>query len=245
MNKQQKKSLFSPVISALLISLVFSLTGYTVKTSPASKSITRPTYHDAITEDALNLYETLDLDKLGLSRQALLYALKGYKKLQEKGQLTNDAILSVIDFSLPSTQKRFFVIDLTNDRLLYHTYVSHGKNSGKLVAQRFSNRSSSYQSSLGFYTTGPTYIGKHGFSLRLVGQEKGINDKALQRGIVIHSADYASETFARQQGYLGRSQGCPAIPEEVHKDLIQTIQNGSCLFIYSPAAVYSRQSKLI
>lgn len=245
MNKQQKKSLFSAVFSALLICLVFGLTGYTVKTAPAVNSKMSLLHPDALTNEALSLYESLDLDKLGLSRQALLYAIKGYKKLQEKGQLTNDAILSVIDFSLPSTKKRFFVIDLATDRLLYHTYVSHGKNSGMLMAQHFSNRSSSYQSSLGFYTTGPTYIGKHGFSLRLIGQEKGINDKAMQRGIVIHSADYASETFARQQGYLGRSQGCPAVPEEVHKDLIQTIQNGSCLFIYSPATLYTRQSKLI
>ncbi len=245
MNKQQKKYLFSAVISAFLICLVLGLTSYKEKTQPVVTPMSATVHADAITTEALDLYESLDLDRLGLSKQALLYALKGYKKLQEKGQLANDNILSVIDFSLPSTQKRFFVIDLINDRLLYHTYVSHGKNSGKLIAQRFSNRSSSYQSSLGFYTTGSTYNGKHGFSLRLIGQEKGINDKALQRGIVIHSADYASETFARQLGYLGRSQGCPAVPEEVHKDLIQTIQHGSCLFIYSPAAVYTRQSKMI
>lgn len=223
--------------------LLFGLTAHTEKvTSPAIKKTVA-----AVTpnNDALSLYESLDLEKLGLSQQAFLYALKGYRQLQEKGELLNNAVLSVIDFSLPSTQKRFFVIDMSSNSLLYHTYVSHGKNSGKLMANKFSNRSSSYQSSLGFFTTGNTYFGKHGLSLRLIGKEKGINDKALQRGIVIHSADYASERFAQQQGYLGRSQGCPAVPQEIHQELIQTIQNGSCLFIYSPAVIYLKQSKLV
>lgn len=243
MNNKQKNSILSLSLTSLLICFLFSLSAYTEKPAPADISKTNSVY--APKNEALSLYESLDLEKLGLSRQAFLYALKGYRQLQEKGQLLNDAVLSVIDFSLPSTQKRFFVINLNSNSLLYHTYVSHGKNSGKLMAKKFSNRNSSYQSSLGFYTTGNTYIGKHGFSLRLIGIEKGINDKALQRGIVIHSADYASEQFAFQQGYLGRSLGCPAVPEEIHKELIQTIQNGSCLFIYSPATIYSKQSKLV
>jgi len=241
MNNKPKRSIFTFSIITLLVCLVFGLTAYTEKRASVAKN----TPASAPRNEVLSLYESLDLEKLGLSRQAFLYAIKGYRQLEEKGQLLNDAVLSVIDFSLPSTQKRFFVIDMNSNSLLYHTYVSHGKNSGKLMAKNFSNRSSSYQSSLGFYTTGNTYIGKHGFSLRLIGKEKGINDKALQRGIVIHSADYASEQFARQQGYLGRSQGCPAVPEEIHKRLIQTIQNGSCLFIYSPVGIYSKQSRLI
>jgi len=243
MNNKQKNSILSLCLSGLLICFLFSLSAYTEKRIPAD--ISKTTFIYTPKSEALSLYESLDLEKLGLSRQAFLYALKGYRQLQEKGQLLNDAVLSVIDFSLPSTQKRFFVINLNSNSLLYHTYVSHGKNSGKLMAKKFSNRNSSYQSSLGFYTTGNTYIGKHGFSLRLIGIEKGINDKALQRGIVIHSADYASEQFVFQQGYLGRSLGCPAVPEEIHKELIQTIQNGSCLFIYSPATIYSKQSKLV
>jgi len=241
MNNKQRRSVFGFSITALLVCFVVGLTAYTEKPS----SVTKISTAAAPGNKMLSLYESLDLEKLGLSRQAFLYALKGYRQLEEKGQLVNNTVLSVIDFSLPSTQKRFFVIDMNSNSLLYHTYVSHGKNSGKLMAKNFSNRSSSYQSSLGFYTTGNTYFGKHGYSLRLIGKEKGINDKALQRGIVIHSADYASEQFARQQGYLGRSQGCPAVPEEIHKELIQTIQNGSCLFIYSPTAIYSKQSRLI
>ena len=193
----------------------------------------------------LTIYQELDLETLGLSKQAFEYAISGYTKLLENGEINNDAILSVVDFSLPSNQKRFFIIDLVKGELLYHTFVSHGKNSGKLMAKSFSNRFNSYQSSIGFYTTGETYIGKHGFSLRLVGKESGINDKALERGIVIHSADYADESVAKKQGYLGRSLGCPAIPEKIHRGVIETIQNGSCFFIYAPIPIYSKQSKLV
>lgn len=243
MNKQKKRSIFTLSLTGLLIFLLFGSTAYTEKS--ASSAISKTILHSGSKNEALSLYESLDLEKLGLSQQAFLYAMKGFRRLEENGQLLNNAVLSVIDFSLPSTQKRFFVIDINSNSLLYHTYVSHGKNFGKLMAKKFSNRSGSYQSSLGFYTTGNTYFGKHGFSLRLIGKEKGINDKALQRGIVIHSAGYANEQFAQQQGYLGRSQGCPAVPEEIHRELIQTIQNGSCLFIYSPAAIYSKQSRLV
>lgn len=193
----------------------------------------------------LSIYQELQLESLGLSKQAFEYAITGYNKLLESGDIVNDAILSVVDFSLPSNQKRFFIIDLNKGELLYHTFVSHGKNSGKLMAQKFSNRFNSYQSSIGFYTTGETYMGKHGVSLRLLGKENGINDKALERGIVIHSAAYADESVANQQGYLGRSLGCPAIPEKIHKEVIQTIQNGSCFFIYAPIPIYAKQSKLV
>lgn len=191
------------------------------------------------------VYENLDLASLGLSKKAYEWALAGYERLKSGGQIIQDHILSVVDFSLPSNQKRLFVIDLLKGELLFHTFVSHGKNSGKLIAKKFSNKASSFQSSIGFYTTGETYQGKHGLSLRLIGKEKGINDKALQRGIVIHGADYAEETVADKQGYLGRSLGCPAVPQSIHRDLISTIQNGSCFFIYAPTSGYSKQSKLI
>lgn len=191
------------------------------------------------------VYEELDLASLGLSKKAYEFALAGYEALRTGGQLFNEHILSVVDFSLPSNQKRLFVIDLLKGELLFHTYVSHGRNSGKLVAKQFSNKTNSFQSSIGFYTTGETYQGKHGLSLRLLGQEKGINDKALDRGIVIHGADYAEDVVAARQGYLGRSLGCPAVPQSIHRELIQTIRNGTCFFIYAPVLVYSKQSKLI
>lgn len=191
------------------------------------------------------VYENLELASLGLSRKAYEFALAGYERLKSGGQVIQDHILSVVDFSLPSNQKRLFVIDLLKGELLFHTFVSHGKNSGKLIAKKFSNKASSFQSSIGFYTTGEPYQGKHGLSLRLIGKEKGINDKALQRGIVIHGADYAEEYIAARQGYLGRSLGCPAVPQSVHRELISAIQNGTCFFIYAPMPGYSKQSKLI
>lgn len=209
--------------------------------STGEKVITSSTNTNAF----ISIYQELELESLGLSKKAFEYAITGYSKLLESGEILNDAILSVVDFSLPSNQKRFFVIDLNKGALLYHTFVSHGKNSGKLMAQKFSNRFNSYQSSIGFYTTGETYFGKHGVSLRLLGKERGINDKALERGIVIHSAAYADESVANQQGYLGRSLGCPAIPEKIHKEVIETIQNGSCFFIYAPIPIYPKQSKLV
>jgi hypothetical protein len=189
------------------------------------------------------LYDSLQLDTLDLSRPAFAAAIKGYRRLAEAGQIENQDVLSIVDFSLPSDKKRLFVIDLTQGRLLYNTYVSHGRNSGKAMATRFSNRPHSYMSSLGLYVTGDTYMGKNGYSLRLDGREKGINDRALSRGIVMHPADYVNQDLARSQGWIGRSEGCPAIPEEIHHELIETIKNGTCLYLYSPVATDSHKHR--
>lgn len=151
-----------------------------------------------------------------------------YKTQQRKKQL-----LTIIDFSKPSTQKRFYVIDLRTNRLLYHTYVSHGVNSGGKVANRFSNTVNSRQSSLGTFLTDTTYYGGNGYSLRLDGLTKGINDNARRRYIVVHGADYATESFIRRHGYLGRSWGCPALPEELSKEIINTIKGGSVIYAHA------------
>lgn len=180
-----------------------------------------------------------------MSREAYSYALQGLEHLEGEGVVSNDSVLTVIDFSLPSYKKRLFVIDLNSGELLFNTYVSHGRNSGTDMAKRFSNKYNSYQSSPGFYVTGDTYIGEHGYSLRLNGQEKGINDNALVRKIVMHPAAYVSNYSIKAKGYLGRSLGCPAIPAAVHKPLINTIKQGSCLFIYSPDSNYITRSPLI
>lgn len=189
-----------------------------------------------------SLYASLKLDSLGLSKEAFNNALYGYNLLDAQGKLNNDQVLSIVDFSLPSSHKRLFVIDVKNSQLLFNTYVSHGRGSGTAVATQFSNDANSYKSSLGFYVTGETYSGKHGYSLRLNGQEKGINDNALSRGIVMHSAAYVDERFATDRGYIGRSQGCPAVPEKLHKAIIQAIRNGSCLFMYSSDKSYAAHS---
>ena len=159
----------------------------------------------------LNLYETLDLGELGLSKEAYIAALKGFASLQAAGALQNQGILSIIDFSLSSARKRLFVIDIASGRLLFNTFVAHGRNSGKAFATQFSNKMHSFRSSLGFYVTGDTYAGHHGCSLRLKGIEPGINDNAMSRGIVMHAASYVNETLA-EAGCIGRSEGCPAIP---------------------------------
>jgi hypothetical protein len=190
-------------------------------------------------------YDSMHLENIGLSKAAFNYALKGFNYLVENQKLTKDNIISIVDFSQPSSRKRLFVIDLNNLRVLYNTYVAHGVNSGKEYANQFSNMPESNKSSLGFYETKNTYMGGNGYSLRLQGLERGINDNAEKRDIVIHGAEYVNESLIRSQGYIGRSWGCPALPEKLHKPIIDKIKNGSCLFIYSTNNVYLKKSKII
>lgn len=214
------------------------------RTLVASMPVTVPDSPGVVT--ALDsLYDKLNLDSMEMSRDAYEYALQGLDSLETAGAVTNDNVLTVIDFSLPSYKKRLFVIDLNSGELLFNTYVSHGRNSGTDMAKNFSNKYNSFQSSPGFYVTGKTYIGEHGYSLRLDGKEKGINDNAFVRKIVMHPADYVSNRSIELKGYLGRSLGCPAIPQAIHKPLINTIKEGSCLFIYSPDPNYINKSGLL
>jgi hypothetical protein len=193
----------------------------------------------------ISVYESLELGKLGLSKQAFDYAMKGHAYLAANGKLQNEDIISIVDFSLPSSQKRLFIVDLKNNKLLFHTYVSHGRGSGAEMANEFSNVAESNKSSLGFYVTGDTYEGKHGLSMRLLGQDKGFNDNAQDRSIVMHSASYVSEATIKAMGFCGRSQGCPAVPEELTKPIIETVKNGTCLFLYSPNQQYAANSTII
>ena len=172
-------------------------------------------------------------------------ALSGYEILKEEETILRPDVITIIDYSLPSDQERLWVLDLVEAKVLYHCLVSHGRNSGEVMADNFSNKSGSYASSPGFYTTGETYSGKNGFSLRLDGMEKGINDKARERAIVIHGADYVSSEFVKKNGRLGRSHGCPAVPEELSREIIETIKDGTCLFVYAPAESYLSKSPVI
>ena len=194
---------------------------------------------------AVSVYDSLRLNLSGLNRKAFELAQQGYEKLREQGALINDNIISIIDFSLPSTEKRLYVVDLKNYQVLYKTYVAHGKNSGGLMANSFSNKPSSNKSSLGFYKTLGTYTGKHGYSLKLQGLERGINDNAYQRAIVMHGADYVSPNYIPKLGYIGRSQGCPAVASKEATPIINAIKDGSCLFIYSPNSVYQQHSSIL
>ena len=177
------------------------------------------------------IYEQLDNRKP--SREIFQKASGGYKNISEEYNLNPDKpFLTIIDFNLPSNKRRLWVIDLNNHKILYHTYVAHGRNSGVLYANSFSNRKGSYQSSLGFYITGKTYFGRNGFSMHLEGLEKDFNNRARDRAIVMHGAWYATEKFINKHGRLGRSYGCPAVPTRIHKELINTIANKTVLFIY-------------
>ncbi|WP_163718085.1 murein L,D-transpeptidase catalytic domain family protein [Mangrovibacterium lignilyticum] len=156
----------------------------------------------------------------------------------------NNQILTIIDFTKVSTERRCYVIDLKANKLLFESLVAHGKNSGVDYAQTFSNKEHSLMSSPGFYSTAETYLGKHGYSLRLDGLEKGINDHARTRAIVIHGADYVSEKFIRKIGRLGRSWGCPALPSNLNKEIIDYIKNGTCLYIHTNNQSYLAQSPI-
>ena len=156
----------------------------------------------------------------------------------------NEEIVTIIDFSKPSIEKRLIILDLKEQKILHHTYVAHGKNTGENWAEKFSNKQGSNQSSLGLYKTAESYFGKHGYSLRLDGLEKGFNDKARSRAVVLHSAAYVSEGFIKKYGRLGRSFGCPAVPLENSKEIIDLIKGGSCLYIYANDSYYLENSVL-
>lgn len=215
----------------------------------SNRSVTNTTDKPAINAKFVTagatLYETLELGNLGLSKVAYTAAVRGFDRLRAAGILPNGKVLSIVDFSLPSNKKRLFIIDMATGKLLFNTFVSHGRNSGKELATQFSNKFHSFQSSLGFYVTGQTYTGHHGYSLRLNGMEQGINDNAFGRGIVMHAAAYVNEYSAEKLGRIGRSEGCPAIPENLHRAVIETIKNGSCLFLYGTDTKYISESKYL
>jgi hypothetical protein len=191
------------------------------------------------------LYDHMNLASLGLSETAYRTAVAGFEKLKQAGKIANTRILSIIDFTRSSAKKRLFVIDLETEQVLFNTYVAHGQNSGSEYANRFSNNPESFQSSLGFYETSDTYVGKNGYSMHLNGLERGINDKADTRSIVMHGAPYVSEQYIKTKGYIGRSWGCPAVPEKLNTQIINTIRNGSCLFIYANSNAYLKKSKVL
>lgn len=191
------------------------------------------------------LYDGIEftMDKPGFT--VFEIALEGYAKLKKDGRLGDKNILTIIDFSISSNQKRLWVIDLDNKKILHHTLVAHGRNTGQEFARNFSNTPESYKSSLGFYVTGTTYFGKHGLSLYLEGVEKGVNDNAKRRSIVMHGAAYVSPDFIKKYGRLGRSLGCPALPMDESKAVISKLASNTCLFIYYPDKAYVANSKLI
>lgn len=199
---------------------------------------------DPVLSQAREVYHSISGPLQMPDFQVFYKAYAGYDQMKTQEKVKND-ILSIIDFSLHSSEKRFWIIDMRKRELLFFTYAAHGRGSGNGmgVANKFSNTPHSLQSSLGFYLTGETYYGKHGLSLNLDGQERGINDKARQRRVVIHGADYATGNFVKKYGRLGRSYGCPAVPQHLHKPIINTIKDKSVLFIHHPDQKYHQTSE--
>ncbi len=231
---------FSLLLSLFLISNIFSSDA---KSIPKKKVVKFANVDSFNSEESI--YESLHSNEFELPKfEIFTQALKGFYLLKEKGLIQKN-ILTVIDFSLSSNAQRLWVIDLDTNTILYNSLVAHGRNSGDEYATSFSNAPESYKSSLGFYATGEIYRGKHGMSLKLDGLEKGLNSNARERAVVIHGADYVSNSFIKNNKRLGRSLGCPAIPLELTDKIIQTIKEKSCLFIYHPSKSEQIMSHLI
>jgi hypothetical protein len=191
------------------------------------------------------LYEDLQLSREGLNERILRYALIGYHRLLKRNEIQNPDILTICDFGQSSGQKRMYVIDLNARKLVSRNYVAHGIRSGKEFASSFSNIPESHKSSLGFYVTRNTYIGENGLSLRLDGFDRGYNTLAGRRNIVIHGASYVSDRILDKYGVMGTTYGCPAIPQELTRELIPVLTGGSCFFIYYPSQRYLTHSSVL
>lgn len=201
---------------------------------------------ELVFEDSIqSLYRSINLEEYNLSYKVFKYAMTGYFNLSQQGKLSDKKMISIIDFTKRSTLKRFYTIDLEALAVKFFTYVSHGKNTGEDEAKSFSNVVHSNQSSLGFYVTGETYVGSKGYSLRLDGMEKGYNDRIRERAVVIHNAEYVSEAWIKKYGRLGRSQGCPALPVELGKQIIDVVKNKTMVFAYFNDDDYLQSSSIL
>ncbi len=181
----------------------------------------------------------------GLHPEALELAFSAVESAAREGLVARRELLTVIDYSLPSTEPRLFVFDVEHRVLLFRELVAHGKNSGEDLTTRFSNQERSLATSLGLFVTEGTYMGGNGYSLRLNGLDRGFNDHAMSRAIVMHGAPYVSESMAKKVGRIGRSWGCPAVSPHVAKKLIDTLKGGSPIFAYYPDPEWLQTSRLL
>ena len=199
----------------------------------------------AFAEEVTALYTQIDLQEMGLTKKAFEYALKGYYYLLDHHWLNKTNILSICDLSQSSRNKRLYVIDLEQRTVLVNTYVAHGRNSGGEFARSFSNNPASHKTSLGFYITQGTYFGNNGLSLKIRGMDRGFNDRANGRNIVVHGSQYVGPDFLQMNQFCGRSYGCPALPANESDSIIDLIKEGTCLFIYHPTKKYLTRSKIL
>lgn len=226
---------FVPALIALCTVAVVIKASYATE----DRNIAQPV-KQAFINKAYQVYSQIDFNKCeNLNRLIFTRAYFGYENLKNAGYLSAEKhVITICDFSLSANQPRLWVIDLDAKKVLFNTLVAHGQGSGEEYATRFSNRENSHQSSLGFYVTAETYEGDHGYSLRLQGMDKGYNDHAYDRSIVMHGAEYVSNNFIDNNQRLGRSWGCPAVPVALATPIINIIKNGTCLFIYYPDNEY-------
>ncbi len=224
--------------TALLLLMLVSFMGFALPNTETNKEAKEKT--DRYIKYVYNKISFKKINKL--SYEAFNKAFYGYLNLKEGGRIRSSALLTICDFSLSSNTKRMWVINVNTKKVLYNNLVAHGMGSGEEYATRFSNIEDSHQSSLGFYLTGDIYQGENGTSLKLDGIDGMWNNKAFDRAIVVHGADYVSSTFASANNRLGRSHGCPALPREVAVPIINKIANGNVLFIYHPTKAYMRSS---
>ncbi|GAA4007581.1 hypothetical protein GCM10022408_19460 [Hymenobacter fastidiosus] len=213
--------------------------GKVVKLSEAR----RATYMAAFEQHVLQTYVQTGLTATGLPMNVYREALVGFYNLQQRGLVAPaKQVLTIIDFNRSSRLKRLWVVDVKQQRVLFHTLVAHGKNTGAEFASAFSNVNGSEMSSLGFYVTGNTYEGKHGLSLKLNGLEPKYNTNAASRAVVVHGANYVCEEFVQAHGRLGRSQGCPALPLNQSSAIIRAIKNGTVVYAHAPRTVQYESS---
>lgn len=220
-----------PKMFLLILLVPFIISGYLPDkekdNTPAS------TYDATIASFSSQIFSMIRSEASKPDFEVFQKALTGFLNLKAENNVQKN-ILTIIDFSLSSAVERMWIIDMNNLEVIHNNLVAHGKNSGEEFASHFSNSPASYQSSLGFFLTGGTYYGKHGISLILDGVEPGINDKARERAIVMHGADYVSRSFIHNFGRLGRSFGCPSIPLEDHEQIIKLLSGRSCIYIHYP-----------
>jgi L,D-transpeptidase catalytic domain len=207
----------------------------------AARPAEKPDSPEELFEEYLeDLYDDMDLRGKGLKLDVFRRAMTGYQNLkQQKLVSSSKSIISIVDFSKASRYKRLWIIDLASKKLLFHSYVAHGRGSGDDKPYAFSDKHNSHQSSLGFYVTAGTYFGKHGLSLKLNGMDAGFNTSALSRAIVVHGADYVSKDFVKQHGRLGRSHGCPAVPQDLKDPIIHAIKDRTVLYIDAGVETYT------
>ena len=223
------KYFLSPLLLLLLVSNVFAFN-------------TEDEKKEALTDFLISQYNQLDYGGEKPDFEIYKKGMIGFYKLKMEGKVKKD-LLTLIDFRMSSTKKRMWIIDVNENKVIHHTIMAHGKNSGGDFATKFSNRPGSNMSSIGFYLTGEKYYGKYGLSLRLDGMENGFNSNARRRAIVLHPAKYVNNYIANSLGRMGRSFGCPAVPFKDSDKVVNTIANRSVMFIYYPQEEYIQQTK--